>query len=372
MICNKESCTGCYACANICPKDAIEFKEDEYGYIYPYKKDNCINCGLCKQVCPSINNKIIYRKPKIAYAAWSLDKDNRKTSTSGGVASIISKYILDNNGVVYGASYNEELSLEHIRVDNKKQLKKLKGSKYVHSKVGITYRQVKKDLKEDKVVLYLGTPCQIAGLLQYLKKDYEKLIVIDIVCHGVPSQKLLKEYIYEEVGDTKIDEVLFREGNNYVISFKKKEQVIYRKVIRESTYFTAFMKSIISRDNCYECKYARPERISDLTIGDFWGIGREEEFPYQIKDGVSLILVNTNKGEKLVNGCSNELFVMERKLSEAINGNSQLREPSKASKEIDLFRKIYLKKGFNKAVKKCFRNDFIKYKIKKKIRKLDF
>lgn len=365
MICNKESCTGCYACANICPKDAIEFKEDEYGYIYPYKKENCVDCGLCEKVCPSINDKIIYRKSSTAYAAWSKDDDNRKTSTSGGVASIFSNYVLENKGVVYGASYMEGVSLEHIRVVDREELKKLKGSKYVHSKVGYTYRQAKKDLDDGRLVLYIGTPCQIAGLLQYLKKDYEKLIVIDIVCHGVPSQKLLKEYIHEEVGNKKVDEVLFREGSNYVISFKEKGNIIYRKVIRESTYFTAFMKSIISRDNCYKCKYAKPERISDITIGDFWGIGREEEFPYQTKDGVSLILVNTDKGKKLVNECSEELFIMERKVSEAVNGNSQLREPSKADKKLDLFRKVYLKKGFNKAVRKCFKMDFVKYKIKK-------
>lgn len=365
MICKKERCTGCYACANICPKDAIEFVEDEYGYIYPNKKDNCIDCGLCEKVCPSLNDSIIFRKSSNAYAAWSLDTENRRTSTSGGVASIISNYILDINGVVYGASYTDGVSLEHIRVDNKEQLKKLKGSKYVQSNVGYTYRQAKGDLEEGKCVLYIGTPCQIAGLLQYLKRDYEKLIVIDIVCHGVPSQKLLKEYIYEEVGNKKVDEVFFREGSNYVISFKEKDNIIYRKVIRESTYFTAFMKSIISRDNCYECKYAKPDRISDLTIGDFWGLGKEEEFPYGTKEGVSLILVNTDKGRKLVEKCSKELFMVERKLSEAINGNSQLREPSRADSKIKIFRKVYLKKGFNKAVKKCFRADFIKYKIKK-------
>lgn len=370
MLCEKKDCTGCYSCYNICPKNAIEFKEDEYGYIYPEINNNCIKCGLCEKVCPSINN-LKFKKPQKAYASWSIDTENRKTSTSGGVASILSQYIIDCGGIVYGAAYCENLNVNHIRVTNKVELLRLKGSKYVQSNIGDSYLKAKKDLDNNKLVLFTGTPCQIAGLLQYLRKEYNNLITLDIVCHGVPSNKMLKEYVKEEIGHIDIDSIQFREGINYVISFKKDNNIIYRKVIRESTYFTGFMQSIISRENCYKCKYAKPERISDITIGDFWGLGQEKPFNHDIKDGVSLLLPNTEKGKKLIQDCKENLFIEERDITEAINGNSQLRQPAQCHKKRGMFKEYYLKKGFNKSIKKCFRLDFIKYRIKKILLKVN-
>ena len=195
MICQKDKCTGCYACYNICPKKAISLKEDDFGFIYPQvDKEKCINCGLCKKICPQINSKLKMLQPNKVYAVYSNDNKVREKSTSGGVATIISKAILIQNGVVYGAAnLFDKKEFEYIRIDDAKNLYMIQGSKYVHCYVKNAYTNAKEDLLKGKKVLFIGTPCQIAGLKAFLIKDYENLYTIDIICHGVPGQKLLFE-----------------------------------------------------------------------------------------------------------------------------------------------------------------------------------
>ena len=186
MICNKDNCTGCFACYNICPKNAIKMVEDNNGFIYPeIDKEKCVNCKLCEKICPSINKVQYYKKQK-CYAMYSKDEKVRVKSTSGGIATTFSINVINSGGVVYGAAYDKNCAVKHIRVTDIDGLKKLQGSKYVHSYINDTYKRVKEDLKNNREVLFIGTPCQVAGLKKFLSRDYDKLILVEIICDGVP------------------------------------------------------------------------------------------------------------------------------------------------------------------------------------------
>lgn len=341
MICNKNKCTGCFACYNICPKKAITMEEDDLGHIYPkINKEKCINCGLCKKVCPSLN-KVKYNLPKKCYASYSKNKNISKTSASGGVAYELYNYILNNNGVVYGVSsylINDEIIFE--RITNKSNLHKLQGSKYVHAYIKDIYKKVKKDLEEEKNVLFIGTPCQIAGLKFYLNKEYDNLILVDLICHGVPSQKMLKETIKK-----KFDYVNFRGKKGFRLNVKKGEETLINKPNYKVPYYIAFLNSSIYRDSCYECKYARNERISDLTIGDFWKL---KDIKLKVKK-TSVVLINTKKGENLINNIKNlELFI--EPLEMAYQGNGQLNYPSKKTKKFYYIKDNYKKYGIDSVI----------------------
>ena len=223
MICSKDNCTGCFACYNICPKNAIEMIEDEYGNIYPkINKDKCSNCNLCKKICPSIN-MIDGTKSSEVYAAYSKDKNLRKKSTSGGAATVFYQKVLDEAGIVYGAcNIFDNSKFKFIRIEKKEELYKVKGSKYVHCYIGDSYKYVKKDLESGKKVLFIATPCQIAGLRNYLINKYENLFLIDIICHGVPSQKVL----FDDINSNKIcrediNYISFRDDNGYYLRIFK-------------------------------------------------------------------------------------------------------------------------------------------------------
>lgn len=371
IVCKEDKCTGCYACYNSCPKNCISMNEDQYGFLHPIIDiDKCTNCNLCRKTCPSIN-EVIYRSPKLAYAAWALDKDERRSSTSGGAASIFSNYILENGGVVFGSSIEDKI-IKHIKINKKEDLIKLKGSKYVHSRIGDTYKEAKIELESGRNVLFIGTPCQIAGIQKYLNKDYDNLLTVDIICHGVPSQKILQDYIKENFNQHDFDKISFRDEDGYNFKLLKNNKVVINVPMNESLYYMGFMKSLFCNEACYSCPYATEKRISDITIGDFWGLGEERPFKYDKREGVSLILPNTEKGSILVDKCKNKMFLEERNISEALNGNDQLRRPSIKYKKYDLFRKLYIKQGFNYAAMKSLRVDIYKYKIKTILKKNKF
>lgn len=349
MICEKNKCVGCFACYNTCPKNAIEMITDDNGFIYPkINKDKCINCNLCKKVCPAIND-LEYKLPQKCYAAQRKDKIKLKESSSGGAASVFAEEILSKNGIVYACAFEENFKIHHIRIDKKSDLKKMKGSKYVHSYIEDTYKKAKNDLNDKKQILFIGTPCQIAGLKLFLKKDYDNLLCVDLICHGVPSQLYLKEELESEINTNKISELKFRIDNDFKILAKDNKKILMDKSMDKSRYYEGFMDSFFYRENCYECKYARIERISDITIGDFWGL-KENSTLYNIKDkGVSIILTQTEKGEKFILQCKNKFNIEERYLEEGVEGNSQLRHAAIKDKNYSKFKKLYPKKGFSKA-----------------------
>lgn len=384
MICDKDKCTGCFACYNICPKNAIKMVEDEYGYIYPVIDDKlCVNCKLCQKNCPSLN-KVNLEYPIKCYASRVINEDILKKSTSGGIATLLSKKMIENGGIVYGAAYVGNCEVNHIRVDNIDELHKLQGSKYVHSYIKDTFRLVKKDLIDKNNVLFIGTPCQIAGLKKYLINEYENLYTVDIICHGVPSQEFLKNEVRRINNNSiDIDRVNFRDKvyDDFTFSLEKNNKVDYSEKWTQNPYFYTFMEAITYRENCYNCLYARPERVSDITIGDFWGLGKNSKFYNSKEKGVSILLPVTQKGVYLIQIIKDEIELEERTIEEAINGNGQLREHSKKGKSVDKFKDLYIKnndfyKTYRKVCKKhCFKEkiksiSMIKYvlKLRKEIR----
>lgn len=323
----KENCSGCRACENICSHKAITMMYDEEGFLYPsINKDLCINCGLCMKICPySVKNEEIQPSNKV-FAAWCKDKQLLRECSTGGICTVISKEILKLGGVVYGCAVNyDSLEAQHIRICEEYELSQLKGSKYMQSNTLDTYRKVKEDLKNSKKVLYIGTPCQIAGLLSYIGKRRENLYTIDLICHGVLSNNLFKkEYSYwtNKYGG-KLINFRCRSKRRYswicggVVSFDivKGNGKINRYDIpaRESIMYLAYAYSrepLVSRQSCYSCKYKSLNRVSDLTIGDFWGIENKypqyDKYEYK-KNGISLLLENSSKGGYLLNLCSDKI-----------------------------------------------------------------
>lgn len=370
MICSKEKCTGCFACYNICPKNAIEMIEDENGFIYPIiNEKKCIHCGLCEKTCPSIN-RVEKKDPISCYAAISKNETIREKSTSGGIATTLYKYILKNNGIVYGVVFKENCNVEYTRITDEREIEKLQGSKYVHSYINDTFKMVKKDLLDKKRVLFIGTPCQIAGLKKYLIKDYDNLILIDIICHGVPSQKYLKEEVKRLVGTTKIDRVNFRNGNNYGLYVIKDNKIISSTPIESSPYSDAFMSGLSLRENCQNCIYAGEKRISDITIGDFWGLQEDSKYYSDRSKGVSTIIITTEKGLNFFDEVKDLFDYEKREYKEAVNGNTQLQHPIMNNEKSRIFKEKYIKSNFKKTYDKMTILKRLKRKIKKSIKKL--
>lgn len=365
MICNKCNCTGCFACYNICPKNAIKMVEDNNGFIYPeIDKEKCVNCKLCEKICPSINKVQFFEEQK-CYAMYSKDEEIRSKSTSGGIATTFSINVINNGGIVYGAAYDKNCVVNHIRVTDINELKRLQGSKYVHSYINDTYKKVREDLKKDKEVLFIGTPCQVAGLKKYLGKDYNKLILVDIICHGVPSQTYLKDEVNRINKSLNIDRVNFRNGNQYGFFIVNNNEITYGVDRTNSPYCDAFMKTLSLRENCYNCNYAGANRISDITIGDFWGLSNHSEFYDEKEKGVSTVIISTKKGQTFLEKCKDEFFMEEREYKESVDGNTQLRIPAKKNKNANQFKLDYIKYGFKKAYKRNTRIDRAKRKLHK-------
>ena len=369
-ICIKESCTGCHACYNVCPKSCIEMVEDKYGFVYPsINGSKCLDCNLCKFVCPS-NHEKNNTKPTKAYAAICKNNYDYNTATSGGIATTFAKKVISNDGVVYGAAFEEDVKLTHIRATDIYSIEKIKGSKYVQSAIGNSYSHVKNDLNKNKTVLFIGTPCQVDGLKCYLNKEYQKLITCDIICHGVPSCKMLKEYFHENNITIENMNVSFRDKDGYYITIKNNGKIEYRKSSYIDIFYLGFIKALFFRESCYYCKYANENRVSDITLGDFWGFdAKKGDFPVSTSNGLSVILVNTEKGEEFLKSSASELVLLERDVQEAINGNKQLRFPSKIHRNYNKFRSLYGSKGFTKAVKKSLRRERIIYGILDKVGK---
>lgn len=368
MICEKEKCTGCFACYNCCPQSCITMQEDDFGAIYPkIDETRCIHCHLCEKICP-VNQPVEQQYPLKCLAMKSKEKGILENSTSGGAATIFSKAILEKNGIVYGAAFFTNRTVKHVRIEKIQDLKQLQGSKYVHSYIQDSFKQIQKDLRDNKYVLFIGTPCQVAGLRNYLNRDYEKLYKVDIICHGVPTQKFLKEEINQLVKKEKVENLSFRDKEGYVLKLYQKNKLLKKKDMLTSKYYLSFINGVSFRENCYICPYANPNRVSDITIGDFWGLGKDSKFFMTKEEGVSVILPITTKGIQLIEQCHIEMDLEERNITEAIDGNTQLYESSKKTKQVERFRKEYILKGY----KGVYNIPLTKMKIKNKIKEISF
>ncbi len=363
-ICQEELCTGCFACVNICPQKCIKMVEKEYGCIYPdFELGKCTNCNMCKEVCP--NNSFLHRSvAKNVYAAWSKKEDDRISSSSGGVASVFSKNIIKIGGVVFGA-IGRSYEVAHNMADNLGDCLLFKGSKYVQSHINDSFTVAKDSLLSGREVLFIGTPCQIAGLLRYLGKPFDNLITCDFICHGTPPQKLLKDHLTNILKRNNLSdlEVSFRESNGFFLSVMVPEGKIYCKVWFKDLYYIGFMRSLFLRPSCYNCTFATKERISDVTIGDFWGLGTKKSFNYDTSKGVSVVMPNTKKGETFLELCESDLQLFERSLEEAVMGNPALNSPPSPHTKSDKFVKLYRQFGFFTAANHCLFFDKIKCNI---------
>ncbi|MFA5338279.1 MAG: Coenzyme F420 hydrogenase/dehydrogenase, beta subunit C-terminal domain [Candidatus Omnitrophota bacterium] len=358
-LAEKEKCTGCSSCYNICPVNAITMVEDEEGFLRPQINKDCTNCGLCSNVCPEISGfKPERSKNPIVYAAWSLDKSVRMKSSSGGIFSILAEYALERGGVVFGAVFDENLKVKHAPALKVDDLSRFRGSKYVQSEINDSFRQIKKHLDGNKKVLFSGTPCQAAGLLSFLGKDYDNLIVCDVICHGVASPKVFEgylKYLHSTIG-AKVTAISFREKcfgwNNPSVKLifeNNRERVTPHN---KDEFFMGFLNNMYLRPSCGICRYATIPRIGDVTIGDFWRIGEDRKFEYDTFNGVSAVLINSEKGSNVFNSCRDKYFRIERELDEAVKYNMLTGFPSKPSKHRAGFFLIFNKKGFGKAANK--------------------
>lgn len=343
MICEQNECTACGACVQICPTHCIKFRENE-GNQYPViTEEKCIKCGLCKKHCPSLQ-PLQTHSIRNAYAAYAKNDTIRLTSASGGAFTCLAENVLRQDGMVFGSSMNTELYVEHIGIERVEDLKKIQGSKYVHSDGRNCYQLAKAALQNGRKVLYSGTPCQIAGLYSYLGKDYEQLTTVDLVCHGTPSYKLFYEYIkdYEWKKKCRILEYKFRSHRGHKAGYfgeltYKSKKVNTRPLIWNcDSYYWYFMHGAIYCESCYSCPYAQKKRVADITLGDFWGI--EKISPDARAGNISLVLTNTEKGEKLLSKGQNlELINVEIDVSVKYNG--QLNHPM--YKPVVLRRRFY-------------------------------
>lgn len=328
-ICKRDQCTGCFACVNICPKHCITMAEDEYGFIYPQiDEERCIHCDACKRVCLN-HREISYHGTLHTYAAWARSSEDRQSSSSGGAASVLAQWVLDQGGVVFGAVWDGNNEACHACITKKRELGRLKGSKYVHSYINDTFTQCKRYLLKGRVVLFIGTPCQIEGLKGFLGyKEFTNLYLVDIVCHGVPSHKMLQQHLQRILGKdgNKAYQILFRVNNQYKFIVRDSLKEIYRMKLSYDEYIRPFLEGAICRPNCYTCKFARPKRVSDITLGDFWGIDKKL-FEAEEGKGISCVLIHTEKGQQLLEQVKDKLELTERSTDEAVKGNSQLKSP---------------------------------------------
>ena len=371
----KEKCNGCSACFNICPKRAITMQSDMEGFLYPYvDKEKCINCDLCIKVCPiEKDNKNIVNNIE-AIACKNKKENIRKESSSGGVFTALCEEVISKNGVVFGAAYDDKLNVHHCYVETIEDCSKFRGSKYVQSKIGETFKEVKEFLLQDKMVLFSGTPCQIAGLYSYLGREYDNLILVDIACHGVPSPLVFKKYLesLENKNGSKVNNVSFRDKKtgwkrySFKVSYDDKTT---SEIAYDNIYMKGFLSDIYLRPSCYECKFKKPITYADLTLADYWGIDNIHP-KFDDDKGTSLVLINTFKGKKCINNILNKLDYINTEYEQAIKYNPSIVNASNF-KDINKRKKFFDKltsKNVENLIDKYTKHTLIKkviYKLKK-------
>lgn len=336
-------------------------QEINCGYTYPsVDSAKCVECGLCNKICPEITPVKLY-EPKAVYAASCRDISELRSCASGGVATILGREIIRFGGVVYGCSQKNYRTIKHIRVCREEDLKELKGSKYVQSDMTGVYAAVKKDLIDGRKVLFVGTPCQTGALRSYLHRTYTNLYTVDLICHGVPSQTMLCNAVDQTVKRmvSTTDNVIvdFRwksqSGVQFGMQYVNNRQLLKSVPVSQSAYMMAFMSGLSYRENCHSCRYSRRERAGDITIGDFWGLGKDSPTNIDTRHGVSLVMINTCSGVEFWNGVEKSLKTEIRTFEEAVKYNWNLHDPSPRPVGKDEFLKICSTRGLDAAMRAC-------------------
>lgn len=340
----QDRCVGCRSCEQACPSHCILMKSNVEGFLYPaIVEDACINCGKCIRVCPVENLSVHRNKPIAAWAIRNKNNDDIMRSASGGASDLAVQIILSQDGVAYGAAYDENLVVHHMEITDTKERIKIQSSKYVQSDVRDCYSKVRKQLDEKRKVLFTGTPCQIAGLYTFLGGDKPNLYTIDLICHGVPSPKFFKKYL--EYQSKKMHENVllynFRSktergwGTQYRLEMRSKTKT-KTKSLSLDCYGKHFMDGDCYRESCYICPYANMDRVGDMTIGDFWGIVKSHPDFFSPK-GVSSVFINTEKGRQFFKQMNKQAFVQRVTIEEGMIKQGNLVKPSARPDNRDKF-----------------------------------
>lgn len=380
---NKSDCCGCGGCVSICPMFAIKLSEDDNGFKYPViDEKRCIGCGLCEKIC--VYGKAIKYQVIDTYIASTKNEKYLNHSSSGGVFPTIAESFIKEGGYVYGAELLIQagcIKTEHSMIQRCEDIKRLQGSKYVQSDISsLCYKQIEKQLISGKKVLFSGTPCQVAQVKKQFSRYAKNLYTIDIICHGVPNQRVLNDYfrLFEDKGT--ITDIMFRDkiygwGLNGKVTIVNKrgdtEEILFSPTT--SSYYHYFLNGDIYRENCYSCPYACVDRVGDITVGDYWGV--EKYSPECLKEkgglfdkekGISCIMVNSKAGRVLLELVNDDLQKEQINLEKVLAKNKQLREPVKNSSVRSKIFSIYRKKGYIGVEKyyrlQCYMNN-IKYRI---------
>ncbi|KAB3539662.1 4Fe-4S dicluster domain-containing protein [Alkaliphilus pronyensis] len=325
----KELCTGCKSCFNICPYQAITMPTDLEGFWYPFVNEKCKKCGLCLKICPSLNRRSYnhHFNTPLVYAAWSRNEEVRCFSTSGGIFSELAHQVLNDGGWVVGAQYTCDFLVEHSMARNSTGISRLRQSKYLQSDTNTIYQQTLEALELGKKILFCGTPCQNAALDTFLRRDYQNLVKCDFICRGVISPMVYTKYLemLEERYGQPIISVTFknksRGWNGFCTKIQFTDGQEYIEDRNHDLYMIGYLKyNLYLRTSCHHCLYKQLPRVSDITLGDFWGIGRTR--PHLDEDkGTSVVLLNSNRGQQLFEKISKRVEFEECTLDEAIKGN---------------------------------------------------
>ncbi len=370
---NKCNCTGCSACAAACPRKCIEMREDQEGFLYP-KIDaaQCVRCGVCEQVCPVLSEKP--GQIPDAYATVNLNEETLSQSSSGGIFSLLASSILDKGGVVFGAALTSDGRVAHTAVHTPENLSALRGSKYVQSDIGNTYREAKDLLEKGVPVYFSGTPCQIAGLLKFLKRDYPHLLTQDLVCHGVPSPLVFRKYMeyQKENHGAAPKSVLFRKKHPtikpYALAITFENGSVYESAPGADPYMKAFLRNVSLRPSCYDCRFKSAGRVSDITLADYWGIDKVHP-EFSSEDGVSLVFLHSEKGKRAFAKLEGRVRAIRSNAQEAIAHNPSAVESSKCPAGRGRFFRALSRKSFPEAVEKGCKDSLV-LRLKKKAKSL--
>lgn len=376
-ICEYESCTGCEICKISCPTNAISMELDKKGFFFPViNYSTCIDCSKCIKKCPANKKFDIINNDMGVYAGWAKDKTIRNESSSGGIFSVLAIEVINKGGIVFGAKWDNSFTVVFDYATTIEELKEFRGSKYVQAKIGDCYKQAKDFLDAGRTVLFSGTPCYIAGLNSFLNKDYENLITVDLICHGVPSPKVFESWI-QEIENTegqKLEKIKFRYKNpdwlQHAVkySFKNNQSHIIHNF--KDLYYRGFDSNFYLRESCYHCRYTSISRVSDITLADFWRYSPTKIKFHNYKKGLSLIIINSNKGYQLFSDISSKIVFEENAIERAINGNPSLQRPQSKPEQFDNFWKDYFSGvEFGKLASKYFPpRKIIKLTLKNKCR----
>lgn len=364
-----EKCTGCGACAGVCPKSAITMRPNDEGFLYPViNKADCVNCGLCGKIC-SVNtagNDETFSEKEFsvrpAFACIALDEKVRAESSSGGMFSMFAEKIISTGGVVFGAEFAEDFSVRLGWIETVGGLARLRGSKYVQARTENSFAECRSFLEEGRKVLFTGTPCQIAGLKSFLRKDYANLITADFICHGVPSPALWQKYVNEKsANNRKITKINFRDKSdgwkNYSFAVNYADGSFHKQIFRDNKYMRLFLKDNALRESCYQCPFRDDNRKSDMTLADFWGV--ENILPEFFDDkGTSLVIIQSEKGQELFDSCRSAFRSAPTDFRAAVKRNPAYFENKKKSRKRNLFYKNFDRHGIDRLYRRFGRDSF--------------